>query len=161
MTERPETARALAESPSVMMSVHWYPFLPPASFASSSLEMPVSLCFFAPSVFLRSYARRDYERGFRNCAGSQQDVAPVCVTTQVWVDSSGMGGEREIVETRACASQAPSWIRCAIASGSVSSSHSGWNLDHGASTTKLGKVEIRPYSACSVRIKESTRARRS
>ena len=54
MTERPATARALAESPSVMISEHLQPFLPPASLASSSFEMPVSRCFLAPSVFLSS-----------------------------------------------------------------------------------------------------------
>ena len=44
----------LAESPSVMISEHLQPFLPPASLASSSLEIPVSRCFLAPSVFLSS-----------------------------------------------------------------------------------------------------------
>ena len=38
-----------------MMSEHLQPFLPPASLASSSFEMPVSRAFFAPSVFLRSF----------------------------------------------------------------------------------------------------------
>mmetsp|Transcript_92063 Transcript_92063/g.286519 ORF Transcript_92063/g.286519 Transcript_92063/m.286519 type:complete len:242 (-) Transcript_92063:372-1097(-) len=41
-TLRPATARALAESPSVRMSVHSAEFFPPASFASSSLGTPVS-----------------------------------------------------------------------------------------------------------------------
>mmetsp|Transcript_20160 Transcript_20160/g.60378 ORF Transcript_20160/g.60378 Transcript_20160/m.60378 type:complete len:244 (+) Transcript_20160:88-819(+) len=42
MTLRPATASALAESPSVTISVHSAEFLPPASFASSSFGMPVS-----------------------------------------------------------------------------------------------------------------------
>ena len=36
-----------------MMSVHLYPFLPPASLASSSLATPVRRAFFLPSVFAR------------------------------------------------------------------------------------------------------------
>mmetsp|Transcript_2800 Transcript_2800/g.7255 ORF Transcript_2800/g.7255 Transcript_2800/m.7255 type:complete len:236 (-) Transcript_2800:562-1269(-) len=39
-TASPATARALALSPSVRMSVQSQPFLPPASFASSSFGMP-------------------------------------------------------------------------------------------------------------------------
>mmetsp|Transcript_1785 Transcript_1785/g.3892 ORF Transcript_1785/g.3892 Transcript_1785/m.3892 type:complete len:207 (+) Transcript_1785:26-646(+) len=39
-TESPATAKALAESPSVKMSVHSLEFLPPAQLASSSLGMP-------------------------------------------------------------------------------------------------------------------------
>lgn len=48
------TARALAESPSVNIKVHFSEFLPPASLASSSFTIPRSLWVFVPSVFLRS-----------------------------------------------------------------------------------------------------------
>mmetsp|Transcript_98086 Transcript_98086/g.245798 ORF Transcript_98086/g.245798 Transcript_98086/m.245798 type:complete len:237 (+) Transcript_98086:1997-2707(+) len=43
MTLSPATARALAESPSVRMSVHSAEFLPPASLASSNFGTPVNL----------------------------------------------------------------------------------------------------------------------
>ena len=51
-TPRPDTASALAESPSVRMSVQSLPRAPPAAFASSSFVMPVSRVFFEPPLRL-------------------------------------------------------------------------------------------------------------
>ena len=53
-TERPDTASAFAESPSVRMRVQCSELRPPASLASSSLGMPVSLVAFLPSDFFIS-----------------------------------------------------------------------------------------------------------
>ena len=55
---RPLIARALAESPSVRISVHSQPFEVPARLASSSFGMPSRRCFFLPPVprALFSYA---------------------------------------------------------------------------------------------------------
>mmetsp|Transcript_6709 Transcript_6709/g.16658 ORF Transcript_6709/g.16658 Transcript_6709/m.16658 type:complete len:228 (+) Transcript_6709:1668-2351(+) len=53
-TERPLTASALAESPSVRIRVQSSEFFPPASLASSSLGIPVRRVFLAPSCFLSS-----------------------------------------------------------------------------------------------------------
>ena len=51
-TLSPLTASALALSPSVKIRVQCWEFLPPASFASSSFGIPVSLVFLLPSCFL-------------------------------------------------------------------------------------------------------------
>ena len=48
----PAIAKALAESPSVIINVHSEEFLDPASLASSNLLIPVSLVFFLPYSFL-------------------------------------------------------------------------------------------------------------
>mmetsp|Transcript_100219 Transcript_100219/g.251281 ORF Transcript_100219/g.251281 Transcript_100219/m.251281 type:complete len:204 (+) Transcript_100219:62-673(+) len=53
-TPKPATAKALALSPSVKMRVHWPAFLPPASFASSSLGMPSTRLPLAPLFALLS-----------------------------------------------------------------------------------------------------------
>lgn len=55
MTSIPAMAKLLALSPSVKIKVHFYEFLVPASFASYSLGIPVSLAFFAPPVSLASF----------------------------------------------------------------------------------------------------------
>mmetsp|Transcript_13089 Transcript_13089/g.34634 ORF Transcript_13089/g.34634 Transcript_13089/m.34634 type:complete len:219 (+) Transcript_13089:2074-2730(+) len=55
-TLRPATAKALAESPSVRISVHSLEFLPPASFASSSFGTPVSRVTF-PVFTFRAFPR--------------------------------------------------------------------------------------------------------
>lgn len=49
------TAKVLAESPSVKMSVQSAEYRPPASLASSSFWMPTRRVLLAPSVFLRSF----------------------------------------------------------------------------------------------------------
>ena len=51
---RSRTASAFAESPSVRMRVQCSLLRPPASFASSSLGMPVKRCLFEPSVLFSS-----------------------------------------------------------------------------------------------------------
>ena len=53
-TDKPLTASAFAESPSVKINVQCSEFLPPASLASSSLGIPVRRVFFAPSCFFSS-----------------------------------------------------------------------------------------------------------
>mmetsp|Transcript_25408 Transcript_25408/g.75641 ORF Transcript_25408/g.75641 Transcript_25408/m.75641 type:complete len:280 (+) Transcript_25408:2459-3298(+) len=59
-TLRPATARALAESPSVRISVHSLESLPPASFASSSFGTPVSRVTF-PVFTLRRFPRSTFD----------------------------------------------------------------------------------------------------
>ena len=66
-------ASALAESPSVRISVQCSELRPPASLASSSLGMPVSRVFLAPSCFLSSLL----------CLNEAQDR--ICSTTPLLI----------------------------------------------------------------------------
>mmetsp|Transcript_2795 Transcript_2795/g.7233 ORF Transcript_2795/g.7233 Transcript_2795/m.7233 type:complete len:254 (-) Transcript_2795:932-1693(-) len=59
-TLRPATASALAESPSVRISVHSREFLPPASLASSSFGTPVSRATL-PVFTLRRFPRSTFD----------------------------------------------------------------------------------------------------
>ena len=84
---RPDNAIALAESPSVRMSVHLADSFVPAWTASSSLGMPVILDCFLPSVLLFSLA------SLADCASSSFGTIASLVTIFLSVSSDSRNPE--------------------------------------------------------------------